>query len=123
LVGIWETAVPGGRRVWTINRDGSYDFRNESPTFAMPHNGTITARAGHWSVIATSGYSDSGTYRADFLPGAFVATGQFGSSAWHHPGAQSFVPGPPPGPGRGPAIGGRGGGIFNCNPCNGPIAK
>ncbi|HVN89161.1 MAG TPA: hypothetical protein VMT61_05050 [Candidatus Binataceae bacterium] len=64
------------------------------------------------------------------MPTTFAATGKAGSAIWKHPSSASgnTSPGvalPPsnlPPIGAGPAIG-AGGGLFNCNPCTGPIAK
>jgi hypothetical protein len=90
---------------------------------------------------ATNGYTDSGTYQSN-PPGTFLATGRLGTAAWSHPQSASaqrpdvignILSGITAGgakagaarssnPGPGPVFDGKGG-MFNCNPCNGPIAK
>ncbi|WP_426610466.1 caspase family protein [Bradyrhizobium sp. McL0616] len=87
LVGTWEIMVPSGRGqsrwIWQIMGDGTYSFRAEPPRSARPHEGTITAANGHWTLRALkglSGYSDSGAYEIhDTLA---MITGKLGSGAW-----------------------------------------
>lgn len=87
LVGTWEIMVSSGRGqsrwIWQIMGDGTYRFHAEPQRSARPHEGTITAANGHWTLHATgglSGYSDSGAYEIhDTLA---VITGKLGTGAW-----------------------------------------
>jgi hypothetical protein len=87
LVGTWEIMVPNGRGqsrwIWQIMGDGTYRFRAEPPRSARPHEGTMTAANGHWTLRALrglSGYSDGGAY--EIRDRLAVITGKLGSGAW-----------------------------------------
>jgi hypothetical protein len=82
-VGTWELPLKSGSWVWEIHRDGTYRFRSEAHDAAPPHGGTFSASHGHWSLKATTGYSDSGTYVFQ-PPDVLIATGQLGTAAWRH---------------------------------------
>jgi hypothetical protein len=87
LVGSWEIMVPSGRGqsrwIWQIMGDGTYRFHAEPPRSARPHEGTITAANGHWTLHALrgmSGYSDGGAY--EIHDALAVITGKLGTGAW-----------------------------------------
>jgi Caspase domain len=87
LVGTWEIMVPGDRGssrwIWRIMGDGSYKFHAEGAHPARPHEGTITAMSGRWSIQATKGlpgYSDSGSY--EVRDTSAVISGKLGTGYW-----------------------------------------
>ena len=87
LVGTWEIMVPSGRGqsrwIWQIMGDGTYRFHAEPQRAARPHEGTMTATNGRWSLHATrglSGYSDGGAY--EIHDALAVITGKLGTGAW-----------------------------------------
>ncbi|MBR0753250.1 caspase family protein [Bradyrhizobium jicamae] len=88
LVGTWEIMVPGergaSRWVWRILGDGTYKFRAEGLRAAPPHEGTITAANGHWTLHALKGlpkdYSDGGSY--EVRDTTAVITGKLGTGYW-----------------------------------------
>jgi hypothetical protein len=82
-VGTWELPLKGGPWVWEIHRDGTYKFHSEAGDGAASHAGTFSASNGHWALKATTGYTDSGTYRFQ-APDTLIATGQLGTAAWRH---------------------------------------
>ena len=81
VVGTWELALEGGLWVLEVRRDGTYSFHSEAGDGAASHAGTFSASNGHWSLIATTGYTDSGTYQ---LQGrnTWIATGRLGTGTW-----------------------------------------
>ncbi|SFI33327.1 caspase family protein [Bradyrhizobium sp. cf659] len=87
LVGTWEIMVPNGRGqsrwIWEIMGDGTYRFHAEPQRSARPHEGTITAANGRWTLRALrglSGYSDGGAY--EIHDAQAVITGKLGTGAW-----------------------------------------
>jgi hypothetical protein len=87
LVGTWEIMVPSDRGlsrwIWRIMEDGTYKFRAEGPRAARPHEGTITAMNGHWSIHAIKGladYNDGGSY--EVRDTTAVITGKLGTGYW-----------------------------------------
>jgi tetratricopeptide (TPR) repeat protein len=82
IIGTWEIQVNGGRWVWEIDPDSTYKFHSEAPDGAPPHSGAFSASGGHWSLQATNGYSDSGTYTVQALD-SLVITGRLGTGTWH----------------------------------------
>lgn len=87
LVGTWEIMVPGDRGqsrwVWSIMGDGTYKFHAEGGRAVRPHEGTMTAMNGRWTLHATrglSGYSDGGSY--EVRDAAAVITGKLGTGYW-----------------------------------------
>lgn len=87
LVGTWQIMVPSGRGpsrwIWQIMGDGTYRFHAEPQRSARPHEGTITAANGHWTLHAIrglSGYSDGGAY--EIHDAVAVITGRLGTGAW-----------------------------------------
>ncbi|MBS0233766.1 MAG: adenylate/guanylate cyclase domain-containing protein [Proteobacteria bacterium] len=80
-LGTWILNVPRGHWIWVTRDDGSYAFHSEASDGAPSHHGRFDANNGKWSIQATSGYTDGGTYQ--ILPsGAFVATGRLGTGEW-----------------------------------------
>jgi hypothetical protein len=82
-VGTWELTVNNARWVWEIDRNGTYKFHTEGADVAVSHAGTFAASYGQWSLKATTGYTDSGTYLFQ-PPDTLIATGQLGTAAWRH---------------------------------------
>jgi hypothetical protein len=87
LVGTWEIMVPSDRGlsrwIWRIMGDGTYKFHAEGPRAAPPHEGTITAINGHWSIHAIkgiAGYDDGGSY--EVRDTTAVITGKLGTGYW-----------------------------------------
>ncbi|MBC9878648.1 hypothetical protein G8O24_15005 [Bradyrhizobium sp. INPA01-394B] len=87
LVGTWEIMVPSGRGpsrwIWRIMADGTYRFHAEPQRSARPHEGTMTAANGRWTLHAIrglSGYSDGGGY--EIHDALAVITGKLGTGAW-----------------------------------------
>ena len=83
-IGTWQLSMSGGRWLWEVARDGTYKFHSEAADGVAPHAGTFSASAGHWSLRATNGYADCGTYTFQ-PPGTLIATGYLGAAAWQHP--------------------------------------
>ncbi len=80
-LGAWILTMPRGHWIWVTRDDGSYDFHSEASDGAPSHHGRFDASNGRWSLQATNGYTDGGTY--EILPsGAFVATGRLGTGEW-----------------------------------------
>ena len=84
LIGTWKLPREGGAWVVEIFRDGTYRFHSEAGDGAPPHAGTFSASNGHWSLKATTGYTDSGTYLFQ-APDTLIATGQLGTGVCHRP--------------------------------------
>ena len=87
LVGTWEIMVPGDRGqsrwVWRIMGDGTYQFHADGGRAVRPHEGTMTAMNGRWTLHAMrglSGYTDSGSYEVH--DAAAVITGKLGTGYW-----------------------------------------
>lgn len=81
-VGTWELTVNSARWVWEIYRNGTYKFHTEGADTAISHAGTFAASHGYWSLKATNGYTDGGTYLLQ-PPDTMIETGQLGTAAWH----------------------------------------
>ncbi|WP_426437524.1 caspase family protein [Bradyrhizobium genosp. P] len=88
LVGTWEIMVPSGRNqsrwVRRIMSDGSYRFHAEGGRAVQPHEGTITAANGHWTLHPLKGlpkdYRDGGSY--EIHDTIAVITGKLGTGYW-----------------------------------------
>jgi caspase domain-containing protein len=87
LVGTWEIMVPNDRGasrwIWRIMGDGTYKFHAEGRRPAPPHEGTITAMKGQWSLHAIrglAGYEDGGSY--EIRDTTAVITGKLGTGYW-----------------------------------------
>ena len=71
------------RWIWRIMGDGTYKFRAEGPRAAPPHEGTISAANGGWSmpvVKGLKGYDDGGSY--EVRDTTAVITGKLGTGYW-----------------------------------------
>lgn len=80
--GTWEVPRNPGRWIWEIGAHGTYEFHSEAPDGAPPQAGSFSANGGTWSMKATNGYSDGGTYQFQ-PPDILVATGKLGTASWH----------------------------------------
>jgi hypothetical protein len=88
LVGTWEIMVPSGRGqsrwIWQMMGDGTYKFHAEGGRATPPHEGTITAANGRWTLHALKGlskdYSDGGSY--EIHDTIAVITGKLGTGYW-----------------------------------------
>jgi hypothetical protein len=80
-VGKWELSVNGGLWVWEIHPNGTYEFHSEAADGVAPHAGKFAASGGVWSLQATNGYTDGGTYTFQ-PPDTLVATGHLGTASW-----------------------------------------
>jgi hypothetical protein len=80
-VGKWELSANGGLWVWEIHPDGTYEFHSEAADGVAPHAGKFAASGGVWSLQATNGYTDGGTYTFH-APDILVATGHLGTANW-----------------------------------------
>jgi hypothetical protein len=86
VVGTWELSVNGGRWVLEIDPRGTYEFHSEASDGYTPNSGKFSTNAGYWSLQATNGYTDAGTYSI-LPPDTFVATSQRleRTGNWRHP--------------------------------------
>jgi hypothetical protein len=84
VVGAWELPLNGGSWVWEVRGDGTYQFHSEARDGAPSHSGTFSASNGHWSLLATTGYADSGVYLFQ-PPDIWIVAGRLGAAAWRHP--------------------------------------
>jgi len=87
LVGTWELPLKGGSWVWDIRGDGSYRFHSEAGDGVPAHSGKFSTSAGHWTLTATNGYSDTGLYLYQ-APDIWMGTGKLGSAAWRRPASK-----------------------------------
>jgi hypothetical protein len=84
---MWKLAIytkmsinPG---IWFLEvaANGTFEFHSQAGDGTPFRAGTFSASGGHWSMEATGGYSDSGTYK--FPPsGVWEATGKLGTGKW-----------------------------------------
>jgi hypothetical protein len=81
-IGTWVLPLNGGRWLWKIDLDGTYEFHSEAADGVAPHAGKVSASGGVWSLQATNGYADGGTYTFQ-PPDTLVATGHLGTASWH----------------------------------------
>ena len=81
MVGTWALTTNGGRWLWAIRPDGTYEFHSEAADGAPAHAGKFSGHGGKWSLQATSGYSDGGTYSLQ-PPDTLTATGRLGTANW-----------------------------------------
>ena len=88
LVGTWEIMVPSGRGqsrwIWQMMGDGTYKFHAEGGRATPPHEGTIIATNGRWTLHALKGlskdYSDGGSYEIHNT--VAIITGKLGTGYW-----------------------------------------
>ncbi len=69
--------IAKGLWVFEIFPNGTYRFHSEAGDGVAPHSGSFSASHGHWSMQATTGYADAGTYLLQ-APGVWFATGRRG---------------------------------------------
>ena len=81
-VGEWQLPVNGGLWIWEIHSDGTYAFHSEAGDGVAPHSGEFAASGGVWSLQASNGYTDGGTYSFQ-APDTLIATGHLGTGNWH----------------------------------------
>jgi hypothetical protein len=81
VVGTWELSKMGGYWVLEVFGDGTYRFHSEAHDGVAANAGAFSASNGHWSLKATNGYSDSGTYSVPSHD-LWVANGQHGIGFW-----------------------------------------
>ena len=86
-IGIWKLPFRGGPWVWQINRNGTYKFHSEAGDGVPPHEGKFASAKGSWTLQATNGYSDAGTYWFKDRD-TWIATGQLGTAPWLLDGAK-----------------------------------
>ncbi len=79
-VGTWALTINGGRWLWVIHANGTYEFRSVALDGAPSHAGTFSASAGRWVLKSTNGWSDGGTYKLE--GNGLVATGRLGTGKW-----------------------------------------
>jgi hypothetical protein len=82
LLGTWYLPVGKGIWVFEILPNGTYKFHGEAGDGVAPHR-QLSASNGHWSMRATTGYADGGTYLVQ-APDIWIATGRLGTGAWRH---------------------------------------
>lgn len=88
IVGTWEASVPAGRWILEIAANGTFVFHSEAMDGVPSRSGTFSANNGHWSLQATDGYDDEGTYKV--LPSS-VWTGtskRLGPGTWRRANRQ-----------------------------------
>jgi hypothetical protein len=83
LLGTWYLPVGKGFWVFQILPSGIYKFHSEAGDGIAPHTGSFSANNGHWSMRATTGYADGGTYLFQ-APDIWIATGRLGTGAWRN---------------------------------------
>ena len=82
VVGTWEMPLAGGLWVLEVFGNGTYRFHSEAQDGVASNAGTFSANNGHWSLKASNGYTDGGTYSIQ-SPDVWIATGyQLGTGAW-----------------------------------------
>jgi hypothetical protein len=81
LLGTWYMPLANGVWVFEILPNGTYRFHSEAGDGVAPHTGSFSANNGHWSMRATTGYADAGTYVLQ-APGVWLTTGRLGTAAW-----------------------------------------
>ncbi len=82
LVGAWALTVPGGRWIWQISSNGTYEVHSEAMDGVASNIGTFGATAGRYTLHATNlTWDDTGIYT--FMPpSSFVGTGKLGTGTW-----------------------------------------
>ncbi len=82
LVGTWELPQTTGFWVLKVIGNGTYKFHSEARDGIPSNAGTFSASNGHWSLSASNGYTDSGSYWISSHDYWGVA-GQHGPAVWH----------------------------------------
>jgi hypothetical protein len=83
LLGKWYMPRANGLWVFEILPNGTYRFHSEAGDGVASHTGSFSAGNRHWSMRATTGYADEGTY---VLQGSdvWLTTGRQGTATWRH---------------------------------------
>ncbi len=82
VVGTWEIPLAAGHWVLEVFGNGTYRFHSEAQDNVASNAGTFSASNGHWSLKASNGYTDGGTYSFQ-SPDTWIATGyQLGTGTW-----------------------------------------
>ena len=92
VVGLWEFPIGNGHWFLEVDPLGTYAFHSDGDN-TPTNSGSFATNGGYWSLKATTGYTDAGSYSIE-PPGTFVATSQHfvGKGYWHHPSSAA----PPP---------------------------
>jgi hypothetical protein len=80
-IGTWQFLVNPGYWYWQIGAHGTYTAYSQAMDGGQSHAGTFTAADGHWSLQATNGWHDEGTYTFQ-SPDVWVVTGKLGTGTW-----------------------------------------
>lgn len=84
FVGHWRSAAekPDGywQVDWTVSENGNYHSEISGPQPIKPEEGVLTAEAGKWSIKATSGRTDGGTYQLN--GNTLVLRGRKDATSW-----------------------------------------
>jgi hypothetical protein len=83
VLGKWYTRRANGLWVFEVFPNGTYRFHSEAGDGVAPHAGSLSAGNRHWSMRATTGYADEGTYVLQ-SPDVWFTTGRQGSTTWLH---------------------------------------
>ena len=81
LLGTWYMPVAKGLWVFEVLPNGTYRFHSEAGDGVAPHAGSFSSGGGHWSMRATTGYADAGTYLLQ-ASDVWIATGRQGTATW-----------------------------------------
>jgi hypothetical protein len=73
LVGSWALAVKGGRWILEISANGTFVVHSEANDGVPTRTGRFSAANGFWSLQATDGYFDAGSYSLQSPPVAWDA--------------------------------------------------
>jgi hypothetical protein len=86
LVGTWAidiSGATGGRWVWQISGNGTYEVHSEALDGAPSNAGTFSAKNGLYTLDATNFvWDDAGSYTFQ-APGTLSASGKLGNGTWH----------------------------------------
>lgn len=82
VVGTWELAINPGRWVMEVGAKGTFEFHSEAMDGAPSRAGAFTASNGNWTLNATDGWSDGGSYSFQ-SPSVWIAIGKLGIGTWH----------------------------------------
>jgi len=83
IVGTWELALASGPWVLEVLGNGTYKFHSEAQDGVASNAGTFSTAKGHWSLKASTGYTDGGTYSVQSHD-VWIATSQWwpGTGTW-----------------------------------------
>jgi len=86
VAGTWELDIDGpggGRWVWQVSPNGTYELHSEAFDGTPSNIGVITAKGGRYTIHAWNiVWDDSGTYTFP-SSGTMVAVGKLGIGTWH----------------------------------------